>query len=530
MGKLGGFLQIERHGIPQRDPVERVRDYNEFLLTRPVGELRDQGARCMDCGVPFCHNGCPLGNLIPDWNDLVYRDRFADAIVQLHATNNFPEFTGRLCPAPCEAACVLEIREGDAVSIKQIENAIVNRAWEEGWITAQPPRRDRETGQAVAVVGSGPAGMAAAQQLRRAGHRVTLFERDEAIGGLVRFGVPDFKIEKTIVQRRVEQLIAEGVEIRCGVDVGRDFDVQQLREGFDAVVLATGSRVPRDLPVPGRELDGVHFAMDYLYQRNRWVARQIESQPNAPAPAVAQPPLEREISAAGKDVVVIGGGDTGADCVGNALREGARSVVQLELLSEPPAHRPDERTPWPEWPLKYRLSYAMQEALELGAGEQDYSVTTTAFAGAGGALVGLRIAQAAPQPPFDPIPGSDRELPAQLALLAMGFLHPEQGLLDELGVEKDARGNIKSVKPYTTSVDGVFAAGDARRGQSLIVWAINEGRQCARMVDRYLATRRREADPALAEEDGGVAGHADADSGPEGPPQHVHPGVAASET
>ncbi len=530
MGKLGGFLQIQRHGIPQRDPVERTHDFREFLLQRPVDELREQGARCMDCGVPFCHNGCPLGNLIPDWNDLVYRDRFQDAIAQLHATNNFPEFTGRLCPAPCEAACVLEIREGDAVTIKQIENAIVNRAWEEGWIVPQPPRRERETGQAVAVVGSGPAGMAAAQQLRRAGHRVTLFERDEAIGGLVRFGVPDFKIEKTVVQRRVEQMIAEGVQIRCGVDVGRDLSVQELRGGFDAVVLATGARVPRDLPAPGRELDGVHFAMDYLYQRNRWVAREIESPSTPPEPTAEQPPVEREITAAGKDVVVIGGGDTGADCVGNALREGARSVVQLELLSEPPPHRPDERTPWPEWPLKYRLSYAMQEALKLGVGEQDYSVTTTAFADDGsGALAGLRIAQAAPEPPFAPIPGTERELPAQLVLLAMGFLGPEQELLDQLGVERDQRSNVKSVAPYTSSVDGVFAAGDARRGQSLIVWAINEGRQCARMVDRYLAARRNggEGSGAFAPEDCGLAGHADADEGPEGPPQHVGPGIAA---
>ncbi|MGO9320454.1 MAG: glutamate synthase subunit beta [Solirubrobacteraceae bacterium] len=528
MGKLGGFLQIERHGIPQRDPLERIHDFHEFLLVRPVEELREQGARCMDCGVPFCHNGCPLGNLIPDWNDLVYRDRFGDAIAQLHATNNFPEFTGRLCPAPCEAACVLEIREGDAVTIKQIENAIINRAWEEGWVTPQPPRRDRETGQAVAVVGSGPAGMAAAQQLRRAGHRVTLFERDEAIGGLVRFGVPDFKIEKTVVQRRVEQLVAEGVEIRCGVEVGSDISAEELRGGFDAVVLATGSRVPRDLPAPGRELEGVHFAMDYLYQRNRWAAREL-----GPEPTVEQPPIEREITAAGKDVVVIGGGDTGADCVGNALREGARSVVQLELLSEPPAHRPDDRTPWPQWPQKYRLSYAMEEARKLGVGEQDYSVTTTAFADDGsGALAGLRIAQAAPQPPFDPIPGTERELPAQLVLLAMGFLHPEQELLDQLGVEKDKRGNVRSVKPYTTSVDGVFAAGDARRGQSLIVWAINEGRQCARMVDRYLSTQRHAAGTlaAFAPEDGGLAGHTDADSGPEGPPQHVGPSIGAPDS
>jgi glutamate synthase (NADPH) small chain len=528
MGKLGGFLQIERRGIPHRDPAQRVRDFHEFLLVRPEEELSEQGARCMDCGVPFCHNGCPLGNLIPDWNDLVYRERFADAIAQLHATNNFPEFTGRLCPAPCEAACVLEIREGEAVTIKQIENAIVTRAWQEGWITPQPPRRDRETGQAVAVVGSGPAGMAAAQQLRRAGHRVTLFERDESIGGLVRFGVPDFKIEKTVVQRRVEQLVAEGVEVRCGVEVGSDVSVQELRGGFDAIVLATGSRVPRDLPVPGRELDGVHFAMEYLYQRNRWAAREL-----GPQPTVPQPPIAREITAAGKDVVVIGGGDTGADCVGNAVREGARSIVQLELLSEPPAQRPDDRTPWPEWPLKYRLSYAMEEARKLGVGEQDYSVTTTAFAASSdgrGVLAGLRIAQAAPQPPFEAVPGSERELPAQLVLLAMGFLGPESELLEQLGVERDGRGNVATPRPYTTSVDGVFAAGDARRGQSLIVWAINEGRQCARMVDRYLAQRRSGAeDGDCPGEDAGLAGHADADPGPEGPPQHVGPGVGASD-
>jgi glutamate synthase (NADPH/NADH) small chain len=532
MGKLGGFLQIQRHGIPQRDPADRVHDFHEFLLARPVGELREQGARCMDCGVPFCHNGCPLGNLIPDWNDLVYRDRFEDAIAQLHATNNFPEFTGRLCPAPCEAACVLEIREGDAVTIKQIENSIIDRAWDEGWVIPQPPRRDRETGQAVAVVGSGPAGMAAAQQLRRAGHRVTLFERDESIGGLVRFGVPDFKIDKAIVQRRAEQLVAEGIEIRCGVDVGRDLSVEDLRGGFDAVVLAIGSRVPRDLAVPGRDLDGVHFAMDYLYQRNRWVARQAGSPP-ALEPNVVQPAIEREITAAGKDVIVIGGGDTGADCVGNSVRERARSVVQLELLPEPPSHRPDDRTPWPEWPLKYRLSYAMEEARKLGLGEQDYSVTTTAFTDDGnGALAGLRIAHAAAQPPFEPIADTERELPAQLVLLAMGFLHPEPELLDQLGVEKDNRGNVKAVKPYTSSVDGVFAAGDARRGQSLIVWAINEGRQCARMVDRYLASRRDAADGGVpfTIEDGGLEGHADADAGPEGPPQHVGPGIAAPDS
>jgi glutamate synthase (NADPH/NADH) small chain len=520
MGKLGGFLQIERRGMPQRDPAERVGDFKEFQLLRPEQELRDQGARCMDCGVPFCHNGCPLGNLIPDWNDLVYQDRFADAIVQLHATNNFPEFTGRLCPAPCEAACVLEIREGEAVTIKQIEKSIIDRAWEEGWIAPRPPRR--ETGRSVAVVGSGPAGMAAAQQLRRSGHSVTLFERDEAIGGLVRFGVPDFKIEKSVVQRRVEQLAAEGVVMRCGVDVGTDITVGELRSSFDAIVLATGSRVPRDLPVPGRELRGVHFAMDYLYQRNRWVAREF-----GPAPEAEQPSPVQEISARDRDVVVIGGGDTGADCVGNAVREGARSVVQLELLSEPPAHRPDERTPWPQWPLKYRMSYAMEEARTLGVGEQDYSVSTTRFADDGtGAVSALEIAGAAPKPPFAPIPGTERELPAQLVLLAMGFLYPEQALLQSLGVERDQRGNARAMKPYTTSVEGVFAAGDARRGQSLIVWAINEGRQCARMVDRYLSLGDAGFDPALPHDDG-LAGHADADEGPEGPPRHAGPGIAA---
>ena len=534
MGKLGGFLQIERRGLPYRDPHERARDYREFMVLRPEAELREQGARCMDCGVPFCHNGCPLGNLIPDWNDLVYRDRWREAIAQLHATNNFPDFTGRLCPAPCEAACVLEIREGDAVTIKQIEYAIIEHAFAEGWIKPEPPSPRRETGQRVAVVGSGPAGMAAAQQLRRAGHSVTLFERDEAAGGLVRFGVPDFKIEKRVVERRVRQLVEEGVELRCGVEVGRDITAQQLRESFDAVVLATGSRVPRDLPVPGRELQGIHFAMDYLYQRNRFLAREFGPPPTVPPPTLAAPTAPPsggapEITAAGKHVVVIGGGDTGADCVGNALREGAASIVQLELLPEPPAHRPDERTPWPQWPLKYRLSYAMEEAREEGVGEQDYSLATTRFSGdADGRVAALHVAQAQAAPPFAPIEGTERELPAQLVLLAMGFLHPEQGLLDQLGVEKDPRGNVKALKPYTTSVEGIFAAGDARRGQSLIVWAINEGRQCARMVDRHLAAKRngKLSASGTLPEDGALPGHADADEGPEGPPLHVSGGVS----
>jgi glutamate synthase (NADPH/NADH) small chain len=497
MGELGGFLKIERVGIPYEDPTERIsgdRTYREFTIQRSDEELAAQGARCMECGVPFCHNGCPLGNLIPDWNDLVYRDRWQDAIRQLHATNNFPEFTGRLCPAPCEASCVLEIREGDAVTIKQIENSIINRAWDEGWVVPVPPRR--ETGRRVAVVGAGPAGMAAAQQLRRAGHRVVLYERDEAAGGLVRFGVPDFKIEKTIVQRRVEQLVAEGVELRLGVDVGVDVSAQELREQFDAVVLSIGSRVPRDLPVPGRELDGVHFAMEYLYVRNRWVAGSGDT----------------SISAKDKKVIVIGGGDTGADCVGNSIREGATSVVQLELLPEPPANRPDDRTPWPLWPAKFRLSYAMEEARAVERGEQDFSVVTTELTG-NGRVQRLHYAQAEAKPPFGPVEGTEGVLDADLVLLAMGFLSPEPAILEQLELERDARGNAKA-PTYETSVPGVFAAGDARRGQSLIVWAINEGRQCARMVDRYLEGLNRE--PVLV-------GGGDADEGPEGPPNLAGP-------
>ncbi|HEV8151953.1 MAG TPA: glutamate synthase subunit beta [Solirubrobacteraceae bacterium] len=511
MGELGAFLKIQRAGVSYQDPAERVgrQPYKEFLVTRSDEELSAQGARCMECGIPFCHNGCPLGNLIPDWNDLVYHGRWQEAIRQLHATNNFPEFTGRLCPAPCEAACVLEIREGDAVTIKQIENAIIDHAWANGWVVPQPPRR--ETGRSVAVVGSGPAGMAAAQQLRRSGHRVALFERDEAAGGLCRFGVPDFKIEKRVVERRVQQLVEEGVELHLGVDVGVDVSVDELRERFDAIVLAIGSRVPRDLPVPGRELDGVHFAMDYLYVRNRWVASEGTS--------------GTSISAEGKDVVVIGGGDTGADCVGNAVREGARSVTQLELLPEPPEKRPDDRTPWPLWPQKFRLSYAMEEARTLGRGEQDFSIVTTHFEGdAAGRVARLHYAQAEPAPPFAPVAGTGATMDAQLVLLAMGFLHPEHhGLVDGLGVERDPRGNVKA-GTYATSVDGVFAAGDARRGQSLIVWAINEGRQCARMVDRWLDELDGRRDDPEEVRSGNVM---PADEGPEGPPLHAQGAVVA---
>jgi len=483
MGEVGGFLKIPRKGAHYRPAAERGRDYLEFVAPLPEGELRSQGARCMDCGVPFCHNGCPLGNLIPDWNDLVYHGRFREAIEQLHATNNFPEFTGRLCPAPCEAACVLEIREGEAVTIKQIEQAIVDRAWAEGWITPQPPTV--ETGYAVAVVGAGPAGLAAAQQLRRSGHQVEVFERDEAAGGLVRFGVPDFKIEKWVVERRIDQLREEGVRFSFGVDVGGSVDGRELLDRFDAVVLATGARVPRDLPIEGRQLEGIHFAMEYLYQRNRAIARE-----RGPQPAIPPPVAERVITAKDKRVIVIGGGDTGADCVGNALREGARSIVQLELLPMPPAKRPDDRTPWPLWPAKFRLSYAMEEAQAVDVGKQQFSITTLRFLeGEPGKVGALLVAEAEPNPPFKARPGTERELEADLVLLAMGFLGPEQGLLDQLGLERDSRTNIATKPPYQTSLEKVFACGDARRGQSLIVWAINEGRQCARVVDRYLLSR-----------------------------------------
>jgi glutamate synthase (NADPH/NADH) small chain len=455
MGELGAFLKIARAETPERPPHERVGDHREFVRTLPLADLRQQGARCMECGVPFCHSGCPLGNLIPDWNDLVYRDRFREALDELHRTNNFPEFTGRLCPAPCEAACVLEIDEGNAVTIKQIELAIVDRGWEEGWIVPRPPQR--RTGRSVAVVGSGPAGLACAQQLNRAGHRVTVFERDEAGGGLLRFGVPDFKIEKRVVERRLQQLRDEGVDFRL------DTEVTGPLAGFDATVVATGSRVPRDLPVPGRELGGVHFAMEYLYGRNRAVA------------GTAEPP----ISAAGRHVIVIGGGDTGADCVASAHREGAASVTQVELLGEPPASRPDDLTPWPLWPMKLRTSYALREG-----GDRSFAISTTGLSG-NGSVQEIHWVENSGVPPFDPVSDTEESRPAQLVLLAMGFVGPEAGLLDALGVVRDARGNVEA-SDFATSAPGVFTAGDARRGQSLVVWAIDEGRRCARAVDAFL--------------------------------------------
>ena len=464
MGKLGAFKKLGRLAPPERDPGERIGDMHEFVGTLPLSELRSQASRCMECGVPFCHSGCPLGNLIPDWNDLVYRDRWQEAAVELHRTNNFPELTGRLCPAPCEAACVLELNEGDAVTIKQVERAIVDRAFAEGWVAPRPAAR--RTGRSVAVVGSGPAGLACAQQLARAGEDVVVYERDEAPGGLVRFGVPEFKIEKRLIDRRIAQLVAEGVEFRCGVEAGVDVSGEELRRDHDAVVLATGARVPRDLPVPGRELDGVHFAMEYLYDRARVIAGSMEG----------------GISASGRHVVVIGGGDTGADCVGHAHREGAATVTQIELLGRPPDSRPDDLTPWPTWPLKLRTSYALEEG-----GERDFSISTTHLSGEG-RVEQIHWQQNTGTPPFDLLPGTEDARPAELVLLAMGFLGPEAGLLNELGVAREARGNADAPQ-FSTSADGVFAAGDARRGQSLVVWAIDEGRRCAAAVTSWLDAR-----------------------------------------
>jgi glutamate synthase (NADPH/NADH) small chain len=465
MGELGGFLRIERVNGPKRPVEKRIHDFQEYQQTLPAEELQEQGARCMECGVPFCHQGCPLGNLIPDWNDLVYRDRWKDAIGALHATNNFPEFTGRICPAPCESACVLDIND-DAVTIKQIEVSIIERAFDEGWVKPRPPAV--RSGRSVAVIGSGPAGLAAAAELNQFGHHVTVFERSDRIGGLLRYGVPDFKLDKSVVQRRVDILEAEGIEFRTSTEVGKQIDARELREQFDAIVIATGSTVPRDLPVPGRELDGVHFAMEYLEQRNRFVAGD-----QAPA---------KPISAAGKHVIIIGGGDTGADCLGNSHREGPASVTQFELMPEPPPERPDDLTPWPQWPLILRTSPAHEEG-----GERRFSISTTELAGNDGRVVALRGHEVGPPPTFDKIEGTEFELPADLVLLAMGFLHTQhEGLIEQLAVDLDQRGNVDAGE-FATSVPGVFAAGDARRGQSLVVWAISEGRKAARAADAYLA-------------------------------------------
>jgi glutamate synthase (NADPH/NADH) small chain len=478
MGKATGFLEMGRVDTAYRPVEDRLRDWNEVQEDPAVEVVQSQAARCMDCGIPFCNNGCPLGNVIPDWNDLAYRDKWEDAIVRLHSTNNFPEFTGLVCPAPCEAACVLGINQ-DPVTIKQIEWEIVRHAWDEAWI--RPAKPERRSGRSVAVVGSGPAGLAAAQQLSRAGHTVTVFEKQDRIGGLLRYGIPDFKLEKWIIDRRLDQMRKEGVQFQTGVHVGHDLSAADLRKSCDAVVLCVGSEHPRDLPVPGRELDGVHFAMDFLRQSNKRNAGD-------------EIPADEEIVASGKHVIVLGGGDTGSDCVGTSHRHGAKSVTSIELLERPPDTRADS-TPWPQWPLMFRTSSS-----HLEGGERLYARLTRSLSGEGGrvtALEGVEVRFGAPdasgRPTMEDVPGSGFRLPADLVLLAMGFLHPwQEGLLEDLGLRKDARGNVEaSAREFATSEPGVFAAGDCRRGQSLVVWAISEGREAARAVDRYLVGQTR---------------------------------------
>jgi glutamate synthase (NADPH) small chain len=459
-----GFMTTPRQ-TPARRPVDlRLLDWREVYEPFPSSRAERQAGRCMDCGIPFCHNGCPLGNLIPEWNDLVWRHDWRGAADRLHATNNFPEFTGRLCPAPCEAACVLGIN-ADPVTIKQVEVEIIDRAFASGWVVPRLPAA--RSGRTVAVIGSGPAGLAAAQQLTRAGHAVTVFERDETAGGLLRFGIPEFKLEKRHLERRLAQMRAEGTEFRCRVQAGTDITAEQLRASFDVIVLCGGARVPRDLPLPGRSLDGIHQAMEYLPLANRVVA------------ANPAEPAESAISARGRHVVIIGGGDTGADCLGTAHRQGAASVTQLEILPCPPASRPGHQ-PWPTYPMIHRVSSAHEEG-----GERVYAVSTLEFlADDDGRVRALRMADA---DGFDPVPGTERDLRCDLVLLAMGFTGAERpGLLTDLGVEFDARGNVSRDAQYATSVSGVFAAGDMGRGQSLIVWAIAEGRSAAAAVDRYL--------------------------------------------
>jgi glutamate synthase (NADPH/NADH) small chain len=467
-----GFMNYGRE-LPARRPIEeRKLDWVEVYTEFPREKLQIQAARCMDCGIPFCHQGCPLGNIIPDWNDLVYRGRWKEALAELHATNNFPEFTGKLCPAPCESACVLGINQ-EPVTIRRIEESLALRGWEEGWISPETP--ESRTGKRVAIVGSGPAGLAAAQQLNRAGHLVTVFERDDAIGGLLRYGIPDFKMEKRFLDRRLEQMQAEGVVFQHSVNIGVDLPAIKLVDDFDAVLLACGSTLPRDLPVPGRELNGIHFAMEYLPQQNRRVAGTwFEAKP--------------QITAKGKRVVILGGGDTGADCLGTVLRQGAAEVYQFEIMPKPPESR-DASMPWPNYPMILRTSAAHEEG-----GIRDWSISTQSFSGDNGCVTKLHAMRVELSEPdengrrsISEIPESAFEIETELVLLALGFVHPERdGLVSELGLELDHRGNVKADKDYATSIDGVFAAGDMRRGQSLIVWAIAEGREAARSVDMYL--------------------------------------------
>ena len=471
MGKPTGFIEVHRKKHPTRPVAERIKDWREVYLSYPAGELEMQGGRCMDCGIPFCHQGCPLGNLIPDWNDLIYRDRWQAAIERLHATNNFPEFTGKLCPAPCEGSCVLGINE-DPVTIKSVEVAIIDRAWNVGWVTPRPPTN--RTWKKIAIVGSGPAGLAAADQLNRAGHSVTVFEKADRIGGLLRYGIPEFKMEKRHLDRRLGVMEAEGVVFRAGINVGVDVPAARLRDGYDAVLLAGGAGQPRDLPVPGRELKGVHFAMDYLTLQNK----RCEGD---------EVPDAEFITAEGKHVIIIGGGDTGADCLGTAHRQGAASVHQLELLPRPPQERAADN-PWPQWPLVFRVSTAHDEG-----GERLFAVSTERFSGdASGHVralhaINVEMVKKDGRVQFVRVEGSEFEIPADLVLLAMGFVGPEKSaLLSDLGVTMTDRGNVARDARWMTNVPGVFTAGDMQRGQSLIVWAIAEGRSAARAIDQFL--------------------------------------------
>jgi glutamate synthase (NADPH/NADH) small chain len=472
VGKITGFLEHKRDKQPYRPVADRLRDWSQVLLPWPVDKLQKQGARCMDCGIPFCHQGCPLGNLIPDWNDLVYRDKWADASDRLHATNNFPEFTGTLCPAPCEGSCVLGIND-DAVTIKAIELAIAERAWQDG----VPPRPAAvTTGKRVAIVGSGPAGLAAAQQLARAGHRVTVYERADRIGGLLRYGIPEFKMEKRVLDQRLRQMEAEGVRFVVNAHVGSGVSVEDVRQEADAVLLAGGACAPRDLAVPGRDLDGIHFAMDYLTLQNRRCEGDVVAD-------------DRFVTARGKRVVIIGGGDTGADCLGTVHRQGAVSVHQFEILTRPPAARAPDN-PWPEWPNIYRVSSAHEEG-----GDRVYAVSTKRFLGEDGRVTSLEAVEVEPvreagRLTFREVAGSTFTLPCDLVLLAMGFVGPERsGLLEQLDVKLTERGTVWRDATWMTSVPGVFTAGDMQRGQSLIVWAIAEGRSAARGIDQYLMGR-----------------------------------------
>jgi glutamate synthase (NADPH/NADH) small chain len=463
MGKVTGFLEFDRNDRDYAPVEERIRHWGEFVLPLPEKETREQAARCMNCGIPYCHTGCPVNNQIPDWNDLVYAGDWETAARNLHSTNNFPEFTGRICPAPCEEACTLNL-DDNPVTIKTIECAIADRAFAEGWIAPEPPAR--RTGKTVAIVGSGPAGLAAAQQLARVGHDVHVFERYAKAGGLLRYGIPDFKMEKHLVERRVAQMEAEGVTFHYGAHVGVTLDAKELVRDYDAVVLAGGAEKPRDLPIPGRELSGIHFAMDFLPQQNR----RVSGEPQDGAP----------ILAGGKHVVVIGGGDTGSDCIGTSTRQGARSIVQLEILPRPP-DKENKLLTWPEWPWKLRTSSSQEE----GAA-REFSVLTQKFSGENGAVKKLHCVQVDHK--MQPVPGSEFELDADLVLLAMGFVHPvHEGMIEALGLALDPRGNVKAnISDYRTSIENVFAAGDMRRGQSLVVWAIREGRQAAHAADKFL--------------------------------------------